>query len=35
VLSGHEWTQVLVALLLWMALPLAIGTWRVTRRDLS
>jgi ABC-2 type transport system permease protein len=34
-LSGHEWTQVLVTLLLWMALPLAIGTWRVTRRDLN
>ena len=35
VLSGHEWAQVLVALALWMLLPLAIGTWRVTRRDLS
>jgi ABC-2 type transport system permease protein len=34
-LSGHEWAQVLVALLLWMVLPLAIGLWRVTRRDLS
>jgi ABC-2 type transport system permease protein len=34
-LSGHEWTQVLVTLALWMALPLAIGTWRITRRDLS
>jgi ABC-type transport system involved in multi-copper enzyme maturation permease subunit len=35
VLSGHEWAQVLVTLALWMALPLAIGTWRVTRRDLN
>jgi ABC-2 type transport system permease protein len=35
VLSGHEWAQVLVALALWMLLPLAIGTWRVTRRDLN
>lgn len=35
VLSGHEWAQVLVALLLWMALPLAIGVWRVTQRDLN
>ncbi|MCU1295615.1 MAG: hypothetical protein JWP08_4465 [Bryobacterales bacterium] len=35
VLSGHEWAQVLVTLALWMVLPLAIGTWRVTRRDLS
>jgi ABC-type transport system involved in multi-copper enzyme maturation permease subunit len=35
VLSGHEWAQVLVTLALWMVLPLAIGTWRVTRRDLN
>jgi hypothetical protein len=35
VLSGHEWAQVLVALLLWMVLPLAIGVWRVTTRDLN
>lgn len=35
VLSGHEWAQVLVTLALWMVLPLAIGLWRVTRRDLS
>jgi ABC-2 type transport system permease protein len=34
-LSGHEWAQVLVTLALWMVLPLAIGTWRVTRRDLN
>ena len=34
-LSGHEWAQVLVTLCLWMVLPLAIGTWRVTRRDLN
>jgi ABC-2 type transport system permease protein len=35
VLSGHEWAQVLVALFLWMVVPLAIGVWRVTRRDLN
>jgi ABC-2 type transport system permease protein len=35
VLSGHEWTQVLVTLALWLALPLAIGLWRLTRRDLG
>jgi ABC-2 type transport system permease protein len=35
VLTGHEWAQVLVTLALWMVLPLAIGTWRITRRDLS
>lgn len=34
-LSGHEWTQVLVALALWMLLPLSIGIWRVTTRDLN
>ncbi len=34
-LSGHEWAQVLVTLALWMALPLAIGIWRVTTRDLN
>jgi ABC-2 type transport system permease protein len=34
-LSGHEWAQVLVTLALWMVLPLAIGIWRVTRRDLD
>jgi ABC-2 type transport system permease protein len=35
VLGGHDWAQVLVTLVLWMALPLAIGTWRITKRDLS
>lgn len=35
VLTGHEWAQVLVALLLWMVLPLAIGLWRITTRDLN
>ncbi|HTT94932.1 MAG TPA: hypothetical protein VMF55_09680 [Solirubrobacterales bacterium] len=35
VLNGHEWAQVAVTLVLWMALPLAIGTWRITKRDLS
>lgn len=35
VLGGHDWAQVLVTLALWMALPLAIGTWRITRRDLN
>ncbi|MBS1882416.1 MAG: ABC transporter permease [Actinobacteria bacterium] len=35
VLTGHEWAQVLVALVLWMVLPLAIGTWRIATRDLN
>lgn len=35
VMSGHEWAQGLVALALWMGLPLAIGLWRLTRRDVG
>lgn len=35
VMSGHEWAMALVTLLLWMALPLAIGLWRITARDLA
>ncbi len=34
-LGGHDWAQVLVSLALWMALPLAVGTWRIAKRDLS
>jgi ABC-2 type transport system permease protein len=34
-LGGTAWGQVATTLLLWMALPLAIGYWRITRRDLS
>ena len=34
-LSGHEWAQVLVSLVFWMALPLAIGLWRITRGDIG
>lgn len=32
-LSGTEWARVFVSLLLWMALPLTIGWWRVTRGE--
>jgi ABC-2 type transport system permease protein len=35
VFGGHAWAQVLVSLVLWMALPLAFGLWRITRRDLA
>lgn len=35
VLGGHEWAQVLVTLALWMVLPLALGIWRITTRDLN
>lgn len=35
VMSGHQWAQGLVALALWMGLPLTIGLWRLTRRDVG
>jgi ABC-2 type transport system permease protein len=35
VMTGHQWAQGLVALALWMGLPLAIGLWRLTRRDVG
>jgi ABC-type transport system involved in multi-copper enzyme maturation permease subunit len=34
-LSGKDWGMVLTTLVLWMALPLAFGLWRITRRDLN
>jgi ABC-type transport system involved in multi-copper enzyme maturation permease subunit len=34
-IGGHEWAQVLVSLALWIGVPLAIGLWRITRRDLA
>lgn len=33
VLNGTEWAQVLTASLLWIALPLAIGTWRIRHNE--
>jgi ABC-2 type transport system permease protein len=35
VMGGHEWAQALVTLALWMVLPLAVGVWRIARRDLA
>jgi ABC-type transport system involved in multi-copper enzyme maturation permease subunit len=35
VMSGHQWAQGLVALALWMGVPLAIGVWRLTQRDVG
>jgi ABC-2 type transport system permease protein len=35
VMGGHDWAQGLVALALWIGVPLTIGLWRLTRRDLS
>ncbi len=33
--SGHDWAQGLVSLALWIGVPLTIGLWRLTRRDLN
>lgn len=33
-LSGHEWAQVGTSLLLWLAVPLAIGLYRFTRNEI-
>ncbi|HEX3362596.1 MAG TPA: hypothetical protein VHS74_16505, partial [Solirubrobacterales bacterium] len=35
VMSGHQWAQGLVALALWIGLPMAVGLWRLTQRDLA
>jgi ABC-2 type transport system permease protein len=35
VMSGHQWAQGLVSLALWMGIPLAIGLWRLTQRDVG
>ncbi|MBS1677461.1 MAG: ABC transporter permease subunit [Actinobacteria bacterium] len=35
VMSGSEWVKALVALALWMGVPLVIGLWRLTRRDVG
>ena len=35
VMSATQWGQVGTALALWMLLPLAIGTWRITRREVT
>jgi ABC-2 type transport system permease protein len=35
ILGGTAWGQVGTTLLLWMALPLAIGFWRIARGDLN
>ncbi|MGH2761274.1 MAG: ABC transporter permease [Thermoleophilaceae bacterium] len=35
VLSTTQWAQAGTALALWMLLPLLIGTWRITRRELT
>ena len=35
VMSGTEWARVATTLALWMLLPLAIGTWRIARNEIS
>lgn len=35
ILSGTEWAHAGTALALWMLLPLLIGTWRITRREVA
>src|SRR4051794_38351524 len=35
VLNGTQWAHAATALALWMLLPLAIGTWRITRREVA
>jgi ABC-2 type transport system permease protein len=35
VMSATQWAHVSTALALWMLLPLLIGTWRITRREVS
>jgi ABC-type transport system involved in multi-copper enzyme maturation permease subunit len=34
-LSGIQWAHVVTTLAVWMALPLAIGWWRIRRRDIA
>jgi len=34
-MSGHQWAKGLVSLALWIGLPLSIGLWRLTRRDVG
>jgi ABC-type transport system involved in multi-copper enzyme maturation permease subunit len=34
-LSGQDWGQVMTTLVVWLVIPLAIGLWRITRRDLA
>jgi ABC-2 type transport system permease protein len=35
VMSGHQWAQGLVALALWMGVPLSIGLWRLVRGEIG
>jgi hypothetical protein len=35
VMSATQWAHAGTALALWMLLPLLIGTWRITRREIA
>ena len=35
VMSATQWAHVGTSLAIWMVLPLLIGTWRITRREVS
>ena len=35
VLSPTQWAQVGTSLAIWMVLPLLIGAWRITRREIA
>lgn len=35
VYGGEHWAQALLTLALWMVLPMAIGLWRITRKDIG
>jgi hypothetical protein len=35
VLTSAQWAHAGTALALWMLLPLLIGTWRITRREVA
>jgi ABC-2 type transport system permease protein len=35
VMSPTQWAQAGTSLVIWMVLPLLIGVWRITRRDVT
>jgi hypothetical protein len=35
VMSATQWAQAGTSLVIWMVLPLLIGAWRVTRREVT
>jgi hypothetical protein len=35
VMSGTQWAHAGTALAIWMLLPLLVGIWRITRREVA